>query len=107
MIMQATTQPWNQHFLSQLEDKRGLILEIGHRHGARAMGVFGSVVRGDDGPDSDVDFLVEMEPGRSLFDLGELQADLALALGRAVDVITPNGLRLRIRDEVMREVRPL
>ena len=107
MITQTTTEPSKLRRLPQLKAQRGRILEIGRRHGALAMGLFGSVVRGEDGPDSDVDFLVEMEPGRSLFDLGELQADLTQMLGCAVDVVTPSGLRRRLRNDVLREVRPL
>jgi hypothetical protein len=52
-----------------LKSKRAEILHIAARYGAQNVRVFGSIVRGDAGPDSDVDFLVEMEPGRSLFDL--------------------------------------
>jgi len=107
MITQTTNEPSTLRRLPQLKAQRGRILEIGRLHGAISMGLFGSVIRGEDGPDSDVDFLVEMEPGRTLFDLGELQADLTQVLGCAVDVITPNGLRHRLRNDVLREVRPL
>jgi uncharacterized protein len=53
-----------------VRNRREDILQIAARHGARNVRVFGSVARGESGPDSDIDFLVEMEPGRSLFDLG-------------------------------------
>jgi predicted nucleotidyltransferase len=69
--------------------------------------VFGSVARGDTRPDSDVDILVDMEPGRSLFDLGGLLYDLQTLLGVEVDVVTEKGLRPRIRAQVMREAAPL
>ncbi|MCS6940336.1 MAG: nucleotidyltransferase domain-containing protein, partial [Roseiflexus sp.] len=52
---------------------------------------------------SDVDFLVQMEPGRSLFDLGGLQYDLEQLLGCRVDVVTEQGLKMRLREEVLRE----
>ena len=55
-----------------LEKKKEEILRIAARHGARNVRVFGSVARGEARPDSDVDFLVDMEPGRSLLDMGGL-----------------------------------
>jgi uncharacterized protein len=55
----------------------------------------------------DIDFLVDMEPGRSLFDLGGLQYELERLLGRPVDVVTERGLKARIRDRVLREAVPL
>ena len=71
------------------------------------MRVFGSVARGEVMPDSDVDFLVDMEPGRSLLDLGGLLMDLQELLGRRVDVVTEQGLRSRVRERVLREAMPL
>jgi hypothetical protein len=65
--------------------------------------VFGSVARGDARPDSDVDFLVDLEPGRTLFDLGGLLMELRGILGREVDVVTERGLRPRLKDQVLRE----
>jgi predicted nucleotidyltransferase len=65
--------------------------------------IFGSVVRGEADEGSDIDFLVEMEPGRSLFDLGGLQYELERLLGRGVDVVTERGLRARIRERVLQE----
>ena len=61
----------------------------------------------DAGPDSDVDFLVELEPDRSLLDLGGLLMDLQDLLGRKVDVVTDEGLHKRIRDRVRKEAVPL
>jgi predicted nucleotidyltransferase len=90
-----------------LRAKRQEILEIGARHGAKRIRVFGSVARGEARPDSDVDFLVEMEPGRSLFDMGGLLMDLQDLLGCKVDVVTEKGLRPRIREKVLREAVPL
>lgn len=90
-----------------LESKREDILRIAARHGARAVRVFGSAARGDSGPSSDVDFLVELEDGRSLFDLVGLQQDLEKTLERPVDVVEPEGLHWYIRDKVLSEARPL
>lgn len=90
-----------------LQAQRNDILRIAARHGAHNLRVFGSVARGDARPDSDVDILVDMEPGRSLFDLGGLLYDLRTLLGVDVDVVTEKGLRPRIRAQVMQEAVPL
>ncbi len=86
-----------------LREKRTQILSIARKHGARSVRIFGSVARGEADTTSDVDFLVEMEPGRSLLDLGGLLMDLRGALGRDVDVVTERGLRPRIRERVLKE----
>ena len=83
------------------------ILRLAAKRGAHNVRVFGSVVRGEDTPDSDVDFLVNMEPERSLFDQGGLLADLEHLLGRRVDVVEPEGLHWYIRDQVLKEAIPL
>jgi hypothetical protein len=91
----------------QLHEKRTEILQIAANHGATNVRVFGSVARGEARPDSDVDFLVTMEPGRSLFDLGGLLMDLRDLLDCEVDVVTEAGLRTRIRRRVLEEAEPL
>jgi predicted nucleotidyltransferase len=90
-----------------LRAQREEILRIAARHGARNLRVFGSVARGEDDDASDVDLLVDMEPGRTLFDLGGLNAELEALLMRRVDIVTARGLRSRIRDRVLLEARPL
>jgi len=90
-----------------LEDKRGEILRIASKHGAREVRVFGSVARGEADRESDIDFLVELETGRSLMDLGGLQMELEALLGRRVDVVTARGLKARIRERVLREAVPV
>lgn len=90
-----------------LKAKRREIIEIAARHGAHNVRVFGSVARGDAVPDSDIDFLVDVEPGTSLMDLGGLLMDLQELLGCSVDIVTEKGLRPRIRDRVLSEARPL
>lgn len=87
--------------------KRDEILRIAAGHGARDVRVFGSVARGEADDASDIDFLVVMEPGRSLLDLGGLQADLETLLGRPVDIVTVRGLKARIRDAVLRDAVPV
>jgi len=93
--------------LEQLRRQRDAILAAAARHGARNVRVFGSVARGEADAASDVDILVEMEPGRSLLDLGGLLVELRDVVGRPVDVVTPGGLRDRIRARVLREAVPL
>jgi uncharacterized protein len=83
--------------------KKNDILKIAAKHGARNIQIFGSVARGEARLDSDVDFLVEMEPGRTLFDMGGLLMDLRDLLGLEVDVVTEQGLKPRIRDRVLKE----
>jgi predicted nucleotidyltransferase len=78
-------------------------LQIATQHGAKNVRLFGSFARGDALDGSDVDLLVELEPGRSLFDLGALLEDLKALLGREIDLVTEKGLRARIRDRVLRE----
>jgi predicted nucleotidyltransferase len=90
-----------------LEEKREDILRIAKRYGARNLRIFGSVARGDAGPESDVDFLVELEPGRTLFDLGGLLYELRELLGIPVDVVTEKGLRDHVRPSVLKEAVPL
>jgi hypothetical protein len=86
-----------------LKEKREEILRIAAKHGARNVRVFGSIARGEADEVSDVDFLVEMEPGKSLFDLGGLQMELEASLGCHVDVVTEKGLKSRMRARVFRE----
>ena len=93
--------------LEQVQSKREDILRLAARRGARNVRLFGSVARNEAGLDSDVDFLVDLEPGRSLLDLGGLLMDLQKLMGRKVDVVTETGLRPRLRPRVLREARPL
>jgi predicted nucleotidyltransferase len=90
-----------------LREKRQEILRIAAKHGAYNVRLFGSVARGEADEASDVDILVELEPGRSLFDLGGVLMDLENLLGCKVDVVTVGGLRKRIRERVLKEAVPL
>jgi predicted nucleotidyltransferase len=90
-----------------LKAKREEILHVCAKYGARNIRVFGSAARGEADEASDIDFLVEMEAGRSLFDLGGLQYELEQLLGCPVDVVTERGLKARIRERILRETVPL
>ena len=85
-----------------LQSKRAQILKIAARHGARKVRVFGSVARGTARPSSDIDFLVEMEEGRSLLDHAALILDLERLLKRSVDVASERGLRRLVRKHVLK-----
>ena len=91
----------------KLRTHREDILRAAALRGARNVRVFGSVARGDTSPNSDVDFLVEFEPGRSLVDLSGLLIDLEELLGCEVDVVTERGLHWYIRDRIFAEAVPL
>ncbi|MFQ5756432.1 MAG: nucleotidyltransferase family protein [Acidiferrobacterales bacterium] len=86
-----------------LKEKREDILRLAQKHGARNIRVFGSVARGEADEKSDIDFLVDMQPGRSLLDMGGLLMDLRDLLGRDVDVVSVRGLKPRIREQVIKE----
>lgn len=90
-----------------LQSKRDEILQIAAKYGAHNVRVFGSVARGEADEKSDVDFLVKMEPGRSLLDHAGLILDLEELLKRSVDVASERGLRTKVRKRVMKEVVPL
>ncbi len=87
--------------------KRDDILRIAARHGARKVRLFGSMARGEADEESDVDLLVEMEPGRSLMDHAELWLEIEQALGCKVDVVSDRGIKPRFRERVLREAVPL
>jgi len=88
-------------------EKREAILALAAKHGASNVRVFGSVAEGKADETSDVDFLVDMEPNRSLFDVGGLLMDLQDLLGRKVDVVTEAGLHWYIREKVIQQARAL
>jgi predicted nucleotidyltransferase len=90
-----------------LKANRQKILTTAHKYGAYDVRIFGSVVRGEAGPDSDIDFLVNLESGRSLLDLARLLRELQALLGVNVDIVTEAGLRPRLRAQVLKEARLL
>ena len=90
-----------------IEGNREEILRIAARHGARNVRVFGSVARGEDRTDSDVDLLVVMADDRSLLDLVGLEQDLEELLGRNVDVLTDAAIHPALRLRITAEARAL
>lgn len=94
-------------FDSSIRSKRKQIVELADRHGAANLRVFGSISRGDAGPGSDLDLLVNFAPDRSLLDHVALQQDLEELLERKVDVVTEEALHWYIRDKILSEAVPL
>ena len=99
--------PKVNYLLDQLRAYKADIVTIAVKHGASNIRVFGSVARGEANEQSDVDLLVDLEPGRSLLDHIGLMQDLEDLLGRSVDVATPSALHKRIKDRVMQDAIPL
>ncbi|MBW4690358.1 MAG: nucleotidyltransferase family protein [Lyngbya sp. HA4199-MV5] len=92
---------------AMLQQQRDRILEIALQHGARNVRLFGSVVRGEAQPNSDIDLLVDLdEPLSPWFPVGLIQ-DLETLLGRKVDVVTEKSLHYFIRDRILNEAQPL
>lgn len=84
-------------------EKRDLLQTLARAHGATSLDLFGSAARGDERPDSDLDFVVEMEPGRSVLDLIGLAQDLEAVFERKVDVACKDALEPRMRANVERD----
>ncbi|WP_332448730.1 nucleotidyltransferase family protein [Methanoculleus sp.] len=100
---------WNSHVRHARSDpeERSRILAIAGQHGPTNLRIFGSVARGEAGPESDQDHLVDLEPGRSLLDHIALIQDLEEALGCRVDVMTETALKERYKKRVLKEAVPL
>jgi predicted nucleotidyltransferase len=86
---------------------REAILALAAKRGARNVRVFGSVARGEADERSDLDILVTMDAGRTLFDLGGLVYDLMELLGCQVDVVTEGALQGRFKERVLQDATPL
>jgi uncharacterized protein len=90
-----------------LESKRHAVREAAGRFRAANPRLFGSVLRGTDSEDSDLDLLVDALPGATLFDLGALQIELETLLGVRVDLLTPEDLAPSVRAEVLAQAQPV
>ena len=86
---------------------RTRIREIALSHRVSGVRVFGSALRGDDVAGSDLDLLVEPTPQTTLMDIGAIRFELKQLLGLEVDVLTPNGLPARFREQVLRDALPV
>ncbi|WP_438318896.1 nucleotidyltransferase family protein [Candidatus Caldatribacterium sp. SIUC1] len=90
-----------------LKAKREEILHVCAKYGAHNVRVFGSVARGEITEESDIDLIVDFEPGRSLLDHAGLWLELQELLGVRVDVVSSRGIKERIRKRVLQEAVPL
>ncbi len=88
-------------------DNKAAILMLSKEHGVKNIRIFGSMARDEATIKSDVDFLVDLEKGRDLFDLGELLIDLQDLLQRKVDLITETSLHPKISTQILKEAEPL
>jgi predicted nucleotidyltransferase len=86
-----------------LKEKCDEVLQIAASYGARNVRIFGSLARGEAGPDSDIDILVNLDSGRSLLDIIALKQDLEDLLGCEVDVVTEEAISPYIREQVLKE----
>jgi len=93
--------------LQKIQQKKEEILVVAQQHGIMNIRIFGSVARGDDNLQSDIDLLVDLEKGRTLFDLGGALIQLQDLLGRKVDIVTERGLHWYLREKIMKEAKPL
>jgi uncharacterized protein len=89
--------------LEQLRQKRNDILAIADKYGATNLRIFGSVARGDDRPDSDIDILIDQENRWSLFDHIGMMQDFEDLLGCKVDLVTADAVRERIKDRIFKD----
>jgi hypothetical protein len=105
--MALAKEVWTMAHDPFLADKREGMLRICAKHGARNIRVFGSFARGEAGPDSDIDLLVDVEPVHTPWFPGGLLADLEEYLGRNVDIVEPESLHWYIRDQILEEAVPL
>lgn len=92
---------------TMLSNRHGDIKALAARYGAGNVRVFGSHARGDAGDRSDVDLLVDLEPGRTLLDHVALWQDLEELLGCKVDLVVSGGISPHFRDRILAEARPL
>jgi predicted nucleotidyltransferase len=90
-----------------IQDRKEQILALADKYGASNVRIFGSVANGTADENSDIDFLVDLEKGRSLFDLGGLLMDLQELFNRKVDVVTENGLHWYIKERIISEAKPI
>ena len=90
-----------------LREKRESVLRIAAKHGVSSVRVFGSMARGEGGPESDVDLLVEVDGPTTPWFPGGLVAELEELLGRRVDVVEPDAIRESLRQRVLEEAVPL
>ncbi len=93
--------------LEQLRRQRAAIHHLAEQYGVRNIRVFGSVARGEERRESDVDLLIDLRPGRSLLDLIGFEQELEAALGCEVDIVTEGGISPYLEARILAEALPL
>lgn len=104
---EAQEPPLTSPFGRRLAHHRDEVLVVVRAYGSRDVRLFGSVARGDDGPDSDIDLLLQLPANTSLFTATRLEAELSDILGCAVDVVSPRDLRDAVRARIVNEALPV
>jgi predicted nucleotidyltransferase len=92
---------------TRLKNQRERILRIAAKYGAHNVRVFGSVARGDDSTDSDIDIVVDLDQGRSLLDQVGFKQELEELLGQSVDVVIEGGISPYLQERILAEAVPL
>jgi len=93
--------------LKAIQQKKEAILAIARFHGLHNVRIFGSVARGEDTPQSDIDLLVDLDKNCTLLDMGGAIVKLQELLGRKVDIVTERGLHWYLREQITKEAQPL
>lgn len=106
-IGEGNSEEYHRDMLPILARQRQAILDLAARHGLRNVRVFGSVLRGEDGPNSDIDLLVAVEPGRTLLDVIGFEQDVEELLARPVDVVSEGGLSPYLQGRILAEAAAL
>ena len=89
--------------LDEVKARRNEVLRLARENRASNVRIFGSVARGEAGPNSDLDILIDADPGCTLFHLGGLLEDLKELFGSKVDLVVADGLKERARESVLRD----
>jgi predicted nucleotidyltransferase len=102
-----TAEPSSMSSAEIIQDKKEQILAVAARHGASNIRIFGSTAKSTTNQNCNIDFLVDLEKGRCLFDLGGLLVDLQQLFERNVNVVTENSLHWSIKDRILGEAKPI
>ncbi|MGI9251885.1 MAG: nucleotidyltransferase family protein [Pseudohongiellaceae bacterium] len=107
LTKQATSNSRKPKFAPLIEKNSDQILALARKYGVCNVRVFGSMVKNEPNPHSDIDLLVELEEGRTGLSLGGFLAGVAELTQRKVDVVTEKAIHTRLRDKILKEAVPL
>jgi predicted nucleotidyltransferase len=103
----ASGQATDGELLTHLLRHRAELIEIAGQHGGENLRLFGSALRGDDTPDSDVDLLLDYRPGTTLFDIVRMKRRMEEVLGRRVELVSARAVHRYYKRQIFAEARPL